>query len=471
MSLIRPFARILSCGPLIVSALVLAGVSFFWQASMYQGMLNRIDSELLLTARTIAYFHQSGQQDDMATTQLCDSIRPLLELSSISVQVAIYSAEGGLVCLTDPGTEDQRIPLELNIPTIQTSIFSFTSSHGNTRRSLLQPVAETNGVSHYLAISAGMDPLTRPLHQWRLLLLLGSILILATVAFYLRRQRSRQSEEITDLAELINRTGPDHPPQAFTPASSHYSPELYLLGSSYNQMTERMYSALQKTRQFAANVAHELRTPLTILRGETEIALRSKRDLGEARQILESSLEEINRMSFLIDDLLMLSKSDLGEIPLQPGPIQLVAFLKDLQRQVQILANNRNITVALQAPADEIVIRADELRLRQAFLNLLTNAVRYTQEQGNIMITLKSFAEQVEISIADNGIGIDEHHLKHIFDRFYRVDKKNHQYDGGTGLGLAIVKWVIDAHRGSIRVASTLGQGSNFTVTLPHIQN
>jgi len=239
------------------------------------------------------------------------------------------------------------------------------------------------------------------------------------------------------------------------------------LSRSYNNMLRRLSETLKRSRQFAADVTHELRTPLTILRGETEIALRSKRNSEQITQVLESNLEEISRMSYLIEDLLLLSKSDLGEIPLQMEALDLSGLVMELHHQAQLLAENKRISVNLNAPQEQIIVQADSLRLRQVLLNLLTNAIKYTPEEGKIGIELKVNTESVEVAITDNGIGMTDEHLKKIFERFYRIDKTLNRNDGGSGLGLAIVKWIVDSHNGQVIVKSTPGQGSCFTIILP----
>ncbi len=242
------------------------------------------------------------------------------------------------------------------------------------------------------------------------------------------------------------------------------------LAASCSDLIERRANNLRRAKQFTADVTHELRTPLTILRGETELALRNDRDINQLHQVLESNLEEINRMTFLIEDLLLLSKSDLGEIPLKTEPMRLDSLIEELHHQAQLLATDKNIEVTLLSKHESISLQADNLRLRQVFLNLLTNAIKYTPEDGSVSIELTEEASFVTITISDSGIGMEEKHLNSIFDRFYRINKTNNRYDGGTGLGLSIVKWIVNAHQGEINVTSTLGQGSTFTVTLPKLK-
>ena len=278
--------------------------------------------------------------------------------------------------------------------------------------------------------------------------------------------RDENLETIKRLTQLMDQTNSEPSPPLFEVAATAEQ-EVIKLAHSYNSMMARHTDKLLRARQFSADVNHELRTLLTILRGETELALRNGRDKKQLRAVLESNLEEISRMSHLIEDLLLLSKSDLGEIPLKMEPLPLVKFIIELHHQAQLLATTKNIKVDLNCPDEKIILSADSLRLRQVFLNLLTNAIKYTPEDGSVTIGLLVNKNNVEITITDTGIGIDDENLDVIFDRFYRVNKTDNRNDGGSGLGLAIVKWIVNAHAGSITVSSIPGQGSKFTVILP----
>ncbi|NOQ51311.1 MAG: hypothetical protein GQ578_03680 [Desulfuromonadaceae bacterium] len=147
--------------------------------------------------------------------------------------------------------------------------------------------------------------------------------------------------------------------------------------------------------------------------------------------------------------------------------LDLGTLLEELHEQAKILAESKQIKLELKGEEEQISLFADGARLRQVFLNLLTNAIKYTPEGGLIIINWSLQGEAARIIIEDTGIGIDSEHQQHIFDRFYRIDKTRNRNDGGSGLGLAIAKWIVDAHAGSIRVCSVPGQGSKFAITLP----
>ncbi len=238
------------------------------------------------------------------------------------------------------------------------------------------------------------------------------------------------------------------------------------LATTINGMLDRLSLSFQKTAQFTADASHELRTPLTIMQGELEIALRGERSVEEYIDTLGSSLEEVERMSKIVNDLLLLSKSDMGQELIANDPVDLEGLVNGLLSHFKILAEAQQIDLS-SSISEVATVFGDQLKLRQLLVNLLTNAIRYTPEGGKVHLTLKNIDSGVEIAIADTGIGIPEEDIPRIFDRFYRADKARSRQYGGSGLGLSIVKSIVNSHAGTIKVESVVGEGSVFTVTLP----
>jgi heavy metal sensor kinase len=248
----------------------------------------------------------------------------------------------------------------------------------------------------------------------------------------------------------------------------NYQDELAQMVACLNQMLDRLEKSFRRVRQFSGDASHELRTPLTILRGETEVTLRWAKTPEEFRDMLRSNMEEIDRMERIIESLLTLAKSEVGELTLEMKELSLSDLVQELYLQSSLLCEAKNIEVQLLLEVDEeIRLRGDDLRLRQMFLNLISNGIKYTPENGHMEITLAMDNGFARVDISDSGIGLPAEHLPHIFDRFYRVDKARNRMDGGTGLGLAIVKWIAEAHGGSIEVTSEVNKGSRFSVRLP----
>ncbi|MGH9418289.1 MAG: HAMP domain-containing sensor histidine kinase [Terriglobales bacterium] len=247
--------------------------------------------------------------------------------------------------------------------------------------------------------------------------------------------------------------------------------ELDELAETFNAMIARLQQSFAKMNEFAANVSHELRTPLQAMQGETELALIARAPLGECRRVLESNLEEIDRLNRMIRNLLVLAQADAGEVRPRLEAMDLNELVRDLVEQMRVVAQMRGVELRV-ATAGPVPLRADSLRMRQMVLNLIDNAVKYTPAGGAIEVRVEREAgagsARARVQVRDTGVGIAAEDLPFIFDRFYRADKsRTRSGEEGCGLGLPIVRWVAETHGGSVEVASTPGQGSSFVVHLP----
>ena len=255
--------------------------------------------------------------------------------------------------------------------------------------------------------------------------------------------------------------------------------ELRELAQAYNGMLERLQRAVEALGSFTADASHELRTPLTAIRGTAEVALARERSAEELRGTLEEVLEETGSMLHLVEDLLVLARGDDARVGAH-GPVDMAAVLRDVQDIGEALAAGKPVEVRLDAPPAPLMVMGDAGALRRLFLNLVSNAVKFTASgavtitarrapAADLPITLEDAAapprECVEVQVADTGAGIAPEALPRVFDRFYRADAA--RGSGGTGLGLAIARMVAERHRGTITVESTPGGGSVFTVRLP----
>jgi heavy metal sensor kinase len=248
--------------------------------------------------------------------------------------------------------------------------------------------------------------------------------------------------------------------------------ELDALAETFNAMFGRLEESFTNLKEFSANVSHELRTPLQSMQGETELALISQAPLAECRRVMESNLEEIDRLTRMIRNLLVLAQADAGEVKPRFEAMDLNELVRDLVEQMQMVAAMKNIEVTART-ANPAPVLGDSLRLRQLTINLIDNAIKYTPSGGRIEVRVERQQRQALLRVRDTGIGIGAEDLPHIFERFYRADKSRSR-DGGTdgcGLGLPITKWIAELHHGSIRVTSAAGQGTEFTVVLPLIEH
>ncbi len=238
--------------------------------------------------------------------------------------------------------------------------------------------------------------------------------------------------------------------------------ELGRLTATFNDMIGRLQESFAQVQQFSADASHELRTPLTIMRGEIEIALRRKTLPRATRELLTSVHDELIRLSSIVESLMTLVKSEAGRLTFQFDIVALDSLLLELAEDAQVLAVGKKIKVEV-GTFEPLTVRGDKTRLRQLFLNLVENAIKYTPPLGTVTLSMTHADTKAIVQISDTGIGIPRKDLPKIFDRFYRVNADR----PGSGLGLAIAKWIAEAHHGTIEVVSREKKGSTFTVTLP----
>ncbi|TKC15769.1 two-component system histidine kinase PnpS [Robertmurraya kyonggiensis] len=223
----------------------------------------------------------------------------------------------------------------------------------------------------------------------------------------------------------------------------------------------------QVRKDFVANVSHELKTPITSIKGFTETLLDGAKENKETLEnFLHIILEESNRIQSLILDLLELSKIEQQGYTLSIQSINLVRLFEEMLPILTPKAEDKNIQVLMEGSVEAIEIEGDAYRLKQIFINLISNAISYTLNGGEVSISIVENAKTVSVSIKDTGIGIEQEEIPRIFERFYRVDKARSRNSGGTGLGLAIVKHLVEAHKGKITVESEVGKGTTFTIQL-----
>jgi heavy metal sensor kinase len=288
------------------------------------------------------------------------------------------------------------------------------------------------------------------------------IISLAVVSGYWLMRRSLQPvDEITKRAEGITSTNlSERLPVIRT------GDELERLSISLNRMIERLDEAFQHINRFSADASHELRTPLTILQLELEGIAQSHRLNPSLTDQIGSALEETDRMSHIVENLLAISRLDAGEVKMDKTRLDLGHLAASTAEQMRLLAEEKLILFRSNV-ATNIYVEGDRSRLQQVIVNLVANAIKYTQEGGEVEVNVRGSRGAAILEVSDNGVGISAHALPHVFERFYRADKARSRNSGGAGLGLAIVKAICTAHGAEIKVSSKEGKGSRFTVELP----
>jgi signal transduction histidine kinase len=307
-----------------------------------------------------------------------------------------------------------------------------------------------------------------------LIITAGSALLLAiVVSSVLARRFTTPLRRLTDAAralaegDLARRVPAD---RARTGGA-----EIAELSRQFNAMADQVEETMDVirrdrdiSREFLADVSHELRTPLAALRTFNELLQeKAGSDVAARTEFLESSAQQIERLDWLAQNLLELSKLDSGLIRLDLRPDDLRATVLSAVEQAQVSAGRRGLSLVAEVPESPLVTRHDPQRVGQALTNLIGNALKFTPRGGSVRVVLSPHTRGARIQVIDTGVGIDAHELPHVFERFYRGSRANEARGSGSGLGLAIVRSVVEMHGGRIMVESRVGNGATFTVTLP----
>lgn len=392
------------------------------------------------------------------------------ELARIDKFFQIFSPTG-TITIRSPNIKQHEVPLSrAALETTFKGLTIFESAKYPNEpplRLISIPIIYRGNLLYIVQVGASMESIEDTLHRFLVLLTVAMPIALAVSlagGWFLAGRALRPVDAITLAAQRI---AAGDLCQRLT--MSKAGDEIGRLAGTFNDMIGRLDASFRQIRQFTSDASHELRTPLTVMKGETELVLRRPRPLEDYQSVLESNLEEIDRMTHIVDELLFLSRADMGEVKMESLPVALEALVEDIHRQAILLGQDGNIDVVLGTvmPA---VVQGDELRLRELLLNLVENAIKYSFPGGKIEIALINDGRQALLSVMDQGIGIGPADQKRIFDRFFRTDNARVHTKKGTGLGLAICTWIAESHKGHIQVQSDLGKGSTFTVVLPLTQ-
>jgi|SRR5579859_123573 len=326
------------------------------------------------------------------------------------------------------------------------------------------PHVSAAGTGYIVETGASLSPIIHVLHSLLLVLLILTPLILIAAAMGGYLLMTRPLLPVVALTEQAERIGADNFSERLPVIST--GDELERLSLSLNRMLTRLEEAITHIHRFSEDVSHELRTPLTILRGELEPLAQMQMSESQVTEAVGSALEEIERMSKIVESLLAISRLDSGNAGIEKTCVDLRALACETAEQMRVLADEKGITVSC-VEGLPVQVLGDALRLKQVVVNLLDNAIKYTPSGGWIKILASSKAQSGVLRVIDSGIGIRADALPHIFERFYRADKARSRASGGTGLGLSIARAICSAHYGSVSAESVEGKGTTLTVELP----
>ncbi|PYR25051.1 MAG: hypothetical protein DMF98_13525 [Acidobacteria bacterium] len=328
----------------------------------------------------------------------------------------------------------------------------------------LTGTSSVGGRAVVLRVSRSEDRLRAQLREILVVLVLGLPLVvaLAGIGGYVLARRALTP--IDHLASEARRITAERLHERLSVPNHH--DEIGRLAAVINDTFARLESSFEQLRRFTADASHELRTPLSVIRGIGEIGLHETRTPAEYKEAMGSMLEEVDRLTTLVDTLLRLSHGDAGTVRLSRESVDVGQLARDVVSSLGILAEERNQRLRIDV-ADSISVTADRLVLREAITNVVDNAIKYSPRRSAIEIRVHGDGDRAIVDVADEGSGIAAEHRQRIFDRFFRLDEGRSRDSGGTGLGLAIARWAVEANGGHISVDSGPNGGSIFRIVLP----
>lgn len=381
-----------------------------------------------------------------------------------NIFVQVFNDEKALLQQTMNFPETGQ-PFDIDALNTTVPIFSSVAFNESRLRVLTLPVLNESNreVVGYLQLAESLATVDRAREMLLFILLGGGLIAIGMAAFVgwisagtaLRPigQVTKSALQITqadDLSRRVEHSGPQYD-------------EVGQMVTAFNDTLERLENLFQTQRRFLQDVSHELRTPLTAIRGNIDLIRR----MGDADQIsLDAVNAEVDRMTRMVRDLLLLVQAETGKLPLAQDVVELDTLMLEVFQQAKILSNDQ-IQVSI-GQEDQVRVIGDRDRLKQVMLNLVANALEHTDENGSVILSLARVEDHARFTVSDTGPGISKKELPHIFERFYRIDPSRKRKDrGGAGLGLSIAYWITRSHRGRLEVASQPGKGSTFSVWLP----
>jgi heavy metal sensor kinase len=439
--------------------LVVFGVAIYIYLSY--SLLNIIDTSLTDQAEILVHNYQASQQQTFS-----QSLNISTDARIVPQFVQFIDAKGQVV---DEIQDTERTPIPVNIsslPADKPKIETLKLNSSEEIRIITWPLYLADNKTIDLYIRVGQSLAVLQTAQKKLLTLLVSVLLVTLLVASLGGLflANKALTPIANLSQAVKRISANNlQEQVKVPKSND---EISQLANLFNEMLSRLEKAFEREHQFTADASHELRTPLAIIRSELEIALRKDRNIEDYKEIISRTLSETLRLSKLVEDLLTLARSEKGDLALEKNSLSISNLLREICQFVEPLALAKGLSLTYVIPEQSIVMIGDAKRLRQMVLNLLDNAIKYT-DTGEIKLLLTQTNNDISIIVSDTGQGIKEDEQALIFERFYRHSHTNTNDNAGFGLGLAICKWIVEAHNGKILLDSKLGQGSTFTISVP----
>jgi len=351
------------------------------------------------------------------------------------------------------------------LPDVRDMPAFFTTNLNYVQYRIASQKIQTDGHTYEMRAAVPTEPFDRALDNFRdieketvpLLVVLASLL-----GYWLSGRSLAPVKRIIDTAERIGVDSLSQRLEVPRPRD-----ELRRLTEALNAMLERIDTSFKRITQFTADASHDLRTPVSVIRTVAEVTLRKPRTNAQYTEALAKILRTSEETTILLENLLTLARADAGAMGMELRVLDLDIHVRKAQERAILLAEGKSLDIDLRTPGGPVWVRADAIAIDRLLLILLDNAIKYTPEGGFCDIELLAVSAGIQILIRDSGVGIPEHELSLIFERFYRADSTRSRETGGAGLGLAIARWIAEMHGGTITAESQVGTGSLFRVCLP----
>lgn len=451
----------------VVGAFLMNEIRSFYLNDFYQKM------QTVFSDQALADDLYSAANDSDAPEQLAKILKAnsgQLGIDSGSRNYYILSGGTGAV-LTGSGSETGNLIKTTNIMTAISGKAGYVSDHSSSYMDVALPIEGNSG--RFIIYIKDNKSAVRGLSS-KLFGIIGQALLIGLVisvllSLLLAKAMVTPIQNLTRAAERV--AAGDFSPKL----TSNSQDEIGVLTRTFNGMAQQLKQTLDDLkkseamrREFVANVSHELRTPITSIRSYAE-TLQDSKNMPKAteQEFLSVIVNESDRMTKIVQDLLMLSRFDAGSIEFTFARFSFEKSLHDVYNAMLLEAqrHRHNFSIELKTPIPDVV--GDKARLEQVLINMVSNAIKYTRDGGNIAMIAGRKDELIWVSVRDNGIGIPKEDVDKVFDRFYRVDKARSRESGGTGLGLSIAKEIVTRHNGTIELTSRQGKGTVITMTLP----
>jgi two-component system, OmpR family, heavy metal sensor histidine kinase CusS len=447
-------------GAALAFSLLLFGAAMWF--GMQHSMYHAVDESLRDRVEGVRHFIEQESQW-LTMEEMRAEFREHSVLGPGGDLFQVADSEGNWIYRSNP-LYDERVPV-YGLPELESQLrFENVVIQGAPLRFLSQ-TAEAGGRTFIIQVAAPLHELQEGLDDFLWIVVTAVPLVLFAASFggyWMSRRALHPVDEITRTARSI--TVEKLSSRLTVPQSGD---ELQRLSETLNDMIGRLEAAFQRIARFTADASHELRTPLSLMRTTAELSLRKPDDARGMSEALQQILAEVERTSQLVENLLWVARTDSGDERLMRERIDLVESAQEACIQASPLANEKQIRLESRLPSQPVLVKGDRQALRRLFLILIDNAVKYTPRGGHVQVVIEHRDGIAMGQVKDNGIGIPETEIPHIFERFYRVDKSRSREQGGAGLGLAIGRWIVEAHDGKIFAESQAGGGSTFRVELP----